>query len=183
MVRREVVEGFRNGDHDALRELYRSYGGLVFAVAHRVLGDRGLAEEATQYTFVKAWRSASSFDADRELGPWRATSARRAAIDIHRRERRRPAVTLEGVAPGDPAVVSLPPDIEQLYDVWQVRRAVDTLAPDEREVVRLSHLEGLTHPEIAERLGIPIGTVKSRSYRAHRQLAARLGHLREGPPP
>jgi RNA polymerase sigma-70 factor (ECF subfamily) len=62
--------------------------------------------------------------------------------------------------------------------VTEVRRAIDELAPEEREVVRLQHLDGLTHAEIAERLGIPLGTVKSRSYRAHRQLAARLGHLR-----
>ena len=61
-----------------------------------------------------------------------------------------------------------------------MRAAIDTLPPEEREIVRLQHLEELTHTEVAERLGVPIGTVKSRSFRAHRSLAARLGHLRSG---
>ena len=65
---------FRDGDPDAVRAIYREYGRLVFAVAYRVLGDRGLAEEATQQTFLKAWRAATSFDTDRELGPWLARS-------------------------------------------------------------------------------------------------------------
>jgi len=179
----EFVSRFRAGDHSAVAELYRAYGRIVFAVTLRTLGDRGLAEEATQQTFVQAWRAAASFDAERELGPWLATIARRVAIDIHRREARRPASALSDVATDHPAVVTLPQDVEQVFDAWQVRSAVDALAPDEREVVRLQHLEGLTHTEIAEQLGIPIGTVKSRSYRAHRVLAGRLGHLREGPEP
>ena len=60
-----------------------------------------------------------------------------------------------------------------------MREAVDGLPPDERDVVRLQHFGGLTHPEVADRLGVPVGTVKSRSHRAHKRLAARLGHLRE----
>ena len=60
-----------------------------------------------------------------------------------------------------------------------MRAAIETLPPDEREVVRLQHLEELTQTEVAERLGVPVGTVKSRSHRAHRRLAALLGHLRE----
>ena len=63
-----------------------------------------------------------------------------------------------------------------------MREAVDDLPPDEHEVVRLQHLEGFSHTEIAERLGVPVGTVKSRSFRAHKRLAARLGHLRGDPP-
>ena len=60
-----------------------------------------------------------------------------------------------------------------------MRAAIDTLPPDEREIVRLQHLEELTHTEVAERLGVPVGTVKSRSFRAHKRLAGLLGHLRE----
>jgi RNA polymerase sigma factor (sigma-70 family) len=62
---------------------------------------------------------------------------------------------------------------------WHVRRAIEELPPDEADVVRLQHLEGLTHTEIALRLGVAVGTVKSRSHRAHGKLAACLGHLRE----
>jgi RNA polymerase sigma-70 factor (ECF subfamily) len=70
---------------------------------------------------------------------------------------------------------------EAVYDVWEVRRAVAELTQAEQDVVRLQHFEGLTHAEIAARLDVPMGTVKSRSFRAHQRLAADLGHLREEP--
>jgi RNA polymerase sigma factor (sigma-70 family) len=178
MIDPTVVEGFRAGEPEAVRQVYRSYGPTVFAVAHRMLGDRSLAEEATQQTFVQAWKAASRFDAGRELGPWLTTIARRVAIDLYRRESRRATAPLEAVAPDDPAIVTLPPGVDQVSDAWEVRRAVDSLPADEREVVRLQHLEGHTHAEIADRLGVPLGTVKSRSHRAHQRLAARLAHLR-----
>lgn len=180
------IAGFRAGDADGVRAVYRAYGRLVYAVALRTLGDRGLAEEATQQAFVKAWQAAASFDPGRELGPWLGTIARRTAIDLHRRESRRAAAPLEAVPPAHPATVVGPPAVERASDVWEVRQAVDDLPPDEREVVRLQHLEQLTHGEVAARLGIPVGTVKSRSFRAHRRLAERLGHLRgdgDGAPP
>lgn len=177
----DVVEGFRRGDDGAVRAVYREYGGLVYAVALRVLGQRELAEEAAQQTFVQAWRAAGSFDVDRPLGPWLATIARRVAIDVHRREARRAADDLDDVPAGHAAVVTLPPSIDAVHDAWAVREALDTLPTDEHEVVRLQHLEGFSHSEIAERLGVPVGTVKSRSFRAHKRLAARLGHLRDPP--
>ena len=173
---------FRDGDADAVRSVYREYGRLVYAVAHKVLGDRSLAEDATQQTFVQAWKAAATYDPSRDLGPWLATIARRAAIDVHRRESRRSAQALEDVAPAHPAIVTLPPSAEQAYDVWEVRRAIDELPDEEREVVRLQHLDGLTHAEVAARLDVPVGTVKSRSFRAHKRLAGRLGYLREEGP-
>jgi len=174
-----VLDAFRRGDDDAVRALYREYGRLAYSVALRTLGRRDLADEATQQTFVQAWRSADRLDPGRDPGPWLATIARRAAIDIYRREQRRTTDALEDVAVDDPAVTTLPPDIDGWHDRWQVRHAIDALVADEREVVRLQHLEGLTHTEIAERLGVPLGTVKSRSHRAHRRLAAALAHVRE----
>ena len=159
--------------------MYRAYGRLVYAVAYRVLGDRVLAEEATQQTFLKAWRAADSLEDTREMGPWLATIARRVAIDVYRSETRRSADPLDSVAPGDPALRAEPETVEAAYDLWEVRQAVSELPADEREIVRLQHFEGLTHTEIAERLALPAGTVKSRSFRAHRRLAAQLGHLRE----
>jgi RNA polymerase sigma factor (sigma-70 family) len=177
-----VAERFRDGDADAVRSVYREYGRLVYAVAHKVLGDRTLAEDATQQAFVQAWRAAASFDPTRELGPWLATIARRAAIDVHRREARRATQALDDVSPGHPGVVTLPPSAEQAFDVWEVRRAVDELPEEERQVVQLQHLDGLTHAEVAARLDVPVGTVKSRSFRAHKRLAGRLGYLREEGP-
>ncbi len=178
-VDRGIRRRFRDGDPEAVRLVYRSYGRLVYAVAYRVLRDGGLAEEATQQTFMKAWRAAGSLDEDREMAPWLATIARRVAIDVRRGEARRVADPLESVAPGDPALTSQPESAEALHGVWEVRRALGELPPDEEEVVRLQHFEGLTHTEIAQRLDLPAGTVKSRSFRAHKRLAARLVDVQE----
>jgi RNA polymerase sigma-70 factor (ECF subfamily) len=170
---------FRDGDPDAVRAAYSTYGRLVYAVAHAILRDRGLCEEATQRTFLSAWRAAATVDPGRELGPWLATIARRVSIDIHRREALRAVTPLDSVAADDSALVSPPVAVEDMYDLWEVRRAVSLLPDEEREVVRAQHFEGLTHEQIAARLGIPVGTVKSRSFRAHRRLASELGHLRQ----
>lgn len=174
-----VLAAFADRDPSAVRALYREYGRLVYATAHRVLGRHDLAEDVVQQTFLRAWEAADRIDVTRDPAPWLATIAKRAAIDIWRREARRQASSLADVAANHPALLSLPPDLESMEAVWQVRRAIDTLSSDEAAIVRLQHLDGMTHIQIAKRLGIPVGTVKSRSRRAHRRLAARLGHLRE----
>ena len=182
-VERATLEAFRAGDPTAVRAVYERYGRLVFAVTLRVLGDRMLAEEATQQTFVQAWRAAHSYDADRDLAPWLATIARRAAIDVHRREPDRSA----SLDDPDSHVEWNRADswrstlggLDNAYEAWTVREAVDALPPEERDVVRLQHLQGFTHAEIAKALEIPLGTVKSRSNRAHKRLAGVLGYLRE----
>jgi RNA polymerase sigma factor (sigma-70 family) len=178
VVDRAVRTRFREGDPDAVRAVYRSYGRVVYSVAYKVLGDRALAEDATQLAFLKAWRAAASFDEDRELGPWLVAIARRAAIDVYRREAVRPAEPLDSVAPGAPALRS-EAESGAIYDAWAVREAVEQLPEDEREIVRLQHFEGLSHNEIAQQLKMAVGTVKSRSFRAHRRLATLLGYLRE----
>jgi len=174
VVDRGVRRRFRDGDADAIRTVYRSYGRLVYAVTYRVLGNRALAEDATQQAFVKAWRAAGTLDAERELGPWLATIARRVAIDVQRGESRRSADALESSAASDPALRTEAQSAETLHEVWEVRRAVTELPVEEREIVRLQHFDGLTHAEIAQRLQLPAGTVKSRSFRAHKRLASLL---------
>jgi RNA polymerase sigma factor (sigma-70 family) len=174
-----TVEGFRRGEAASVHAVVGEYGGLVFAVTMRVLGDRALAEDAAQQAFVQAWRAASSFDPSRELAPWLATIARRSAIDLQRREASRARTAVAAGPPSAAPAPSAADAAERAYDVWAVREAVDGLPTDEREVVRLQHFEGLTHTEVAERLGIPVGTVKSRSHRAHTRLAGRLGYLRD----
>ncbi|MGB8858028.1 MAG: sigma-70 family RNA polymerase sigma factor [Ilumatobacteraceae bacterium] len=174
-----TVVAFRRGDETAVRSVYRQYSGLVMAVAMRVLGDRGLAEEAVQQAFLQAWRSAAGFEEGRDLAPWLATIARRVAIDVQRRESRRPVTALDDADPTDRSLVTLPPSEEQAWETGQVRLAIDALPTDERNIVRLQHVQGFTHQQIAEQLGIAVGTVKSRSFRAHRALAATLAHLRE----
>jgi RNA polymerase sigma-70 factor (ECF subfamily) len=171
----ELAGRLVGGDHSAVRDLYRACGRLVFTVAHRIVGDRGLAEEATQTTFVRLWQTADRIEPDRDLRPLVCTIARRVAIDIARRERRRPWSSLEEAT----AVAGEDDDgIERAWTTWRVRESVLDLSAEEQEVVRLQHHVGLTHTEIAERLGVALGTVKSRSHRAHRRLATLLHDLR-----
>lgn len=174
----EVLRAFQLGDEAAVWIIYQRYSGLVHSVAMQVLRRRVLAEEAVQQTFVQAWKAAATLDTEREMAPWLATISRRVAIDIARREGRRPSTSLDGADQGDAALVALPPSESAAWEAAQVRLAIEALPPDERQVVRLQHIEGYTHQEIADLLALPLGTVKSRSFRAHRSLATRLAHLR-----
>jgi RNA polymerase sigma factor (sigma-70 family) len=171
-VDRETLERFRNGDEAAVKAVYDRYGGPVFALAMSILGEAGLAADATQQTFMKAWRAGSTYDAGRSFGPWIYAIARRTAIDIYRKETR-------SLPTEDIEVATTGPSMETVWEIFEVRLALDRLPDEERQVVRLSHFDGLTHTEIAEHLGIPLGTVKSRSHRAHRRLLELLRHLAE----
>lgn len=169
---REVLERFRLGDEAAVKAVYDRFGGPVFALSMSILGEHGLAADATQQTFVKAWRAASTYDAERSFAPWIYAIARRTAIDIYRRRSRL-------VVSDDVDVPTFPPGLETVWEVFEVRAALDRLPDEERQVVKLSHFDGFTHVEIAERLDIPVGTVKSRSHRAHRRLVEMLKHVEE----
>jgi RNA polymerase sigma-70 factor (ECF subfamily) len=169
----ELVARFRAGDPIALATIYERYSGAAWAVAFGILGNRVLADDAVQETFVRAWRGAHRFDPARPFGPWLFTIARRTAIDLHRIEAR-PTKGAHG--PETDVVVELP-GVELAWLRWEVRRALSGLPAEEQEVVRLAHYRGFTHTEIAERLGLPVGTVKSRSHRAYRRLAGLLHHL------
>ena len=170
-----LMRRFRDGDPSAVREVYDRFGRSVFVIALRSLGDRSLAEEAVQQTFLQAWRAAARFDPAREPGPWLYAIARRVAVDLYRRERRHQTAYTDD----EPEIVALPPSFEQTWEMWEVRAALDSLHPDEQDVLRATHYLGLSHEEAAEHLGIPVGTVKSRSHRAHRKLAGLLAHTRE----
>ena len=173
----ELASWFASGDADSVRVVYQTYGRLVFAIAFRVLGDTGLAEDATQQTFVQAWRAAGSYDPSRALAAWLTTIAKRVAIDVHRRERRHR--NLVNIDTSDSAsLVTLPPSAEQINDVAEVRRALDELPPSERDLIRMQHFGELSQAEIANKLEIPLGTVRSRTFRAHRRLASILHGLR-----
>jgi RNA polymerase sigma-70 factor (ECF subfamily) len=169
---RELARRFSNGDDETVRAVYARYGRAVHTVAYSIVHDASTAADVVQATFVKAWRAAGTFNPERDLGPWLYTIARRQAIDTLRRERRIEPAETEVVD-----TVELPPSLESTWEAWEVRLAVDQLPDDEQEVVRLAWFVGLSHPEISDRLGVPVGTVKSRSHRAHRRLASLLAHV------
>jgi RNA polymerase sigma-70 factor (ECF subfamily) len=163
---------------DALAAVYDRYHRAVWAVTSRTTGADHLAQEALQDTFVRAWQAATSYDPRRPLGPWLLTVARRTALDLLRRELR---PTRGGHEEEQDAVV-WSPGITEAWLTWEVREAVDQLGEEERQVVQLAFFEDLSHAQIAERLAVPIGTVKSRAHRAHRRLALMLAHVRDETP-
>jgi RNA polymerase sigma factor (sigma-70 family) len=167
----QLARQYAGGGEDAFAAVYARFRGPVFGIALHVLADRGLAEEASQMAFLGVWRGRERYDPDRPLSAWVFNIARKAAIDIYRRERRTPITTEQ------PEIAVEGFSVERMWQTWEIRRAVEALPTDEATVVRLSHYYQMTHTEIAAHLGLPVGTVKSRSFRAHRRLAEALGHL------
>ena len=167
----ELLQRIAGGDREAFDILYRRFVRPVFALALRRLGDRGRAEDATQETFTSIWRSASSYRADRGPGaPWLYAVARNAITDGLRRTPE-PVAELED-GPGrepDPA-----DEAEAAWTAWRVHRALEVLPEHERPVIELAYWSGLSQSEIADRLGIPLGTVKTRTRSALARLADAL---------
>ncbi len=149
------------GDDDALAALYDRFGRIAYGLALRVLRDPALAEDAVQDAFLTVWRTASRFVAERSNArTWILTFVHRRAVDVVRREQRRRTETLDEV----PAAPS-----ESTDDVaWlriereRVQGALRTLPDREREAIELAYYGGYTQAEVAERTGVPLGTVKSR---------------------
>ena len=165
-----LVAQMAAGDTGApVSELYRRYGKRLYRFGVQNLGNEGLAEEMVQETFVRLWRTAAKFDADKaKVGTYLYVIARSVAADI----RKRPSSRL--LMPAEDAEVPTPDSVDQILDSMVVREAFDTLGPAHAAVIRLAHEEGLTQPQIAERLGVPLGTVKTRTFHGMRALRAAL---------
>jgi RNA polymerase sigma-70 factor (ECF subfamily) len=165
-----LVNRVAAGDRDqALEELYRRYASRVYSFGLRVLGRRDLAEELVQETFVRLWRTAASFDEGRgSVGAFVFTIARNIAVDLWRRPSSRPF---------DPEPEELPEPVdraERIVTVLAVRDAMASLSGAHREVLELTYRSGLKQTEIADILGLPLGTVKTRTYYALRALKLAL---------
>lgn len=167
----ELIERVARRDHDAFAELHRRYARAMLGLALRRLGDRGRAEDVTQEAFASIWRSAGRYDRRRGPGaPWLYTVARNAIVDGLRRSPEPPAE-----APDLPSSEPGPPEqAESAYVAWTVHRALETLPPPEREVIELAYWSGLSQSEVATFLGIPLGTVKTRTRSALARLADAL---------
>jgi RNA polymerase sigma-70 factor (ECF subfamily) len=156
---------------EPLRELYTRYEGRLYGLGLKLLGDASLGEELVQETFLRVWRRASAYDPSRgSVTTFIFTIARRIAIDLWRRPSSRPfepEVEDEAGGAHDP--------VERVVVGLTVRDALDSLSPAHREVLELSYAHDLKQSQIAERLGLPLGTVKTRTYHALRALKAALG--------
>src|SRR5213592_1832257 len=161
-----------DGDRAAFETLYHRFVRPVFGLALRRLGDRGRAEDAVQETFAAIWRSAGSYKPDRGPGaPWLYAVARNAIVD-----RARARNEIPSDIPDEPAAEPGPGDrAEQSWIAWRVHRALEELPEREREVLALAYWSGLSQSEVAEFLGIPLGTVKTRTRSALAKLSEILG--------
>lgn len=164
------------GDEAALAELYDRFGRVAYGLALRIVRDANLAEDAVQDAFLAAWRTAASFDPRRgKASTWLLTIVHRRAVDVVRREERRRAEPLDA----EPASVGeSADDTSELREQRQaVQAALAQLSPDQRQALELAYYGGLSQTELAERLGVPLGTVKSRMFTA----LAKLRDLLEEP--
>ena len=168
----EVLAAVGRGDHDALGALYDRFGRVAYGLAVRILKDPTLAEDAVQEAFLAVWRSAKSFKSERaKPSTWVLMLVHHRAVDLVRREQWRRGDPLESA----PEPASDPVDANSLIlndRRTAVRSALRELPDDQRRALELAYYGGLTQSQLATRLGVPIGTIKSRMF-------AGLGRLRE----
>jgi RNA polymerase sigma-70 factor, ECF subfamily len=174
-----LVRSVAGGDRDALAGLYTRYGAAVMALLVRMLGTRAEAEELVHDIFVELWRRAGQYDPGRgAVATWVLTVARSRALDALRSRARRPTGE-------EPAAERIAPDTERpdrqaarRAEAIAVGTAMAGLGAEQRQVLELAYFDGLSQSEIAASLGIPLGTVKSRTIAAMRTLRAALASHR-----
>jgi RNA polymerase sigma-70 factor (ECF subfamily) len=179
-----LVERAMAGDHDAFAELARARIGRLYAIAVLILRDPGRAEDAVQETLVAAWRDLSALRDPERFDAWLRRLLVRACHREAERARRRPTIDVD-LRAIEPAVAD---GSAALADRDQIERVFRRLDADQRSVVVLHYYVGLPLPEVADALGVPVGTVKSRLHRATRAMRsamdadARATTLNEGWP-
>jgi len=167
----QILEAVGRGDDDALGVLYDRFGRVAYGLAYRILRDQSLAEDAVQEAFLAVWRSADAYKRERaKPSTWILTVVHRRSVDLVRREERRRGEPLEAA----PEPTSGPADEDaSLRDQRvAVQAALSELPGDQRQALELAYYGGLTQSQLAERLGVPLGTIKIRMF-------AGLGRLRE----
>jgi RNA polymerase sigma factor (sigma-70 family) len=167
----ELLDAVASGDDGALAALYDRFGRVAYGLAYRILRDRALAEDAVQEAFLAVWRSAHGYQRERaKPATWILTLVHRRSVDLVRREDRRRAEALDEAR--EPATASVDEEAGIRDRRLAVQEALTRLPEDQRQALELAYYGGLTQSELAERLGVPLGTIKSRMF-------AGLGRLRE----
>lgn len=158
----------RAGDKDAFRRLVERYQADAIGHALAILANREDALDAVQEAFLDAFQALGRFDLERRFYPWFYTILRNRCFKLAAGRKRREAISLEDI------VIIAPAMGAPIEDVLSLERALLELSPEERELIALKHLDGLSYEELAERLEIPEGTVMSRLYHARKRLRERL---------
>ena len=181
----DLVAAVRAGEATAFDQLMLRWDRKIRGAAYRVLGSDDEAREVTQEAFLRAFRHLQSFKEEARFSSWLYQIALNLCRDRLRRRRGREFVSLDEVAETAPAGLRSEPSALELVEAKDLSRviavAVEALSEEQREVVVLKEYQGLTFPEIAEVLGVPVSTVKTRLYRALSQLRVRLERRGIGP--
>jgi RNA polymerase sigma-70 factor (ECF subfamily) len=179
---RAWMDRLAGGDLGALDLLYEQYGAMAFSIAYRITRDRSAAEDVVQDAFLGAWRNAGRYAGARgSVRTWLLSIVHHRAIDAIRR--RRPTVELPDSESGLPDSLTLPDtwgDVELRLDREAVQGALSRISDVQREAIELAYFGGLTQTEIAERTGVPLGTVKGRLRLGLQGLRAALLPLDDG---
>ncbi|GAA4707513.1 sigma-70 family RNA polymerase sigma factor [Pseudonocardia yuanmonensis] len=171
--------GPRDPDEALIRAVYAEHGRALLAFTTRLLGDRAAAEDVVQEVLVRAWQHSDVLTNGRgSVRSWLLTVARNLVTDRVRAQRARPSEVEEDAAPP----VATGDHADRVVDALTVLPALERLSPDHRDVLAEVYFRGRTLPEAAQVLGVPPGTVKSRSYYALRALRTALGPTVEGVP-
>ncbi|HEY1011237.1 MAG TPA: sigma-70 family RNA polymerase sigma factor [Herpetosiphonaceae bacterium] len=178
-----LIQRIARGDEQALSLLYDRYAANIMGLALKMTQQREIAEELVQETFVRVWQRAKTFDQTRgNVAPWLFGIARNLSIDELRRRRVRPQPVYDD--PENPWLAELPDETVSVEgDVWLreqralIRSALRELSNDQREALELAYFSGLTQREIAERLGNPLGTIKTRMRLGLLKLREILGSI------
>ncbi len=176
------VEGAARGDQNSLSRLYDASSRLVYGIALRILGDPADAEEVTLDVFSQVWRSAKDYSRDKgTVSSWLIMMARSRALDRARSRGRRQGRETAIDASVDAVESAAGPEEATFLrlSAVRVRGAISALAPEQRELIELSFFSGLTHTELAERMGQPLGTVKTRIRAGMTKLREAIGVSKE----
>lgn len=173
----ELIERLQRHDPQALADLYDRYGRLVYSLILRVVRDSGTAEDLVQETFLRVWNRAQGLDSNKgSIGPWLLAVARNRAIDYLRSAGGRERNALEFEETDHPALYTdMEHDLITSDSARRIKTAMDRLSPNQRQVIELAYFEGLSQTEMAERMGQPLGTVKTWVRAALKNLRDELG--------
>ena len=173
----ELLARVLDGDHDAFNQIMRNHEDRVFSVCLRIMGEREHALDATQETFLTAFRKAGQFKGSSALGTWIYRIAVNTCYDqLRKQKRRRTDPMADHLEPADYAAENA---VESAGLRPEIQQALSAIPTDFRVAVVLSDVEGMGLPDVAEVLGVPVGTVKSRVFRGRRLLARELGNQTE----
>src|SRR6186997_647365 len=183
---RAVLERIADGELRALDDLYERYKTMAYSIAYRITNDATLAEDVVQDAFLGAWRNAARYVEGRgSVKTWLLSIVHHRAVDAVRR--RRPTSELPDIDMPPPAALTLPDiwgEVAGNLDRAEIASALATLSDVQREAIELAYFGGLTHVEISDKTGAPLGTVKSRIRLGLLAMrAALVGELPEGGPP